>query len=548
MTLLDVADLTVDFGGAPVVDGVSFTLEPGECLALVGESGSGKSVTTRTLVGLAGFGSRVRASRLHFAGADVTRNGEREWRRIRGARIGFVLQDALASLDPLRSVGAEVGEPLKLHRSLTKAARHEKVLELLASVGVPEPEIRAAQLPHQLSGGLRQRALIASAIACGPELLLADEPTTALDATVQVQVLDLLRSLKGGSTGLLIVSHDLSVVARLADRVAVMKDGRIVETGPTEAVLRDPQHEYTKALLAAVPAAHAKGTRLAAVDRYGKPIQPLPRVAPRPAPPPDQPVVAVSGLRKAFAGPDGQPRTAVEEVSFELLPGRTLGIVGESGSGKTTTARMVLGLERPDAGEVRLHGHDWAALSDAQRREQRRRTQIIYQDPLSSFDPRYTIGKVLDEAVAIAGRASRRARRDRAVQLLELVRLDETYLRRRPLELSGGQRQRIAIARALATEPDVIVCDEPVSALDVSVQARILDLLADLQERLAVAYLFISHDLGVIYHVSDDVLVMKDGGVVESGPVRSVFESPQHAYTRELLAAIPQPSGELAHV
>jgi peptide/nickel transport system ATP-binding protein len=548
MALLDVADLTVDFGGAPVVDGVSFTLAAGECLALVGESGSGKSVTTRTLVGLAGFGSRVRASRLHFAGADVTRHGEREWRRIRGARIGFVLQDALASLDPLRTVGAEVGEPLKLHRSLTRAARQEKVVELLASVGVPEPEIRAAQLPHQLSGGLRQRALIASAIACGPELLLADEPTTALDATVQVQVLDLLRSLKGGSTGLLIVSHDLSVVARLADRVAVMKDGRIVETGATEAVLHDPRHEYTKALLAAVPAAHAKGTRLAAVDRYGKPIQPLPRVAPRPAPPPDQPVVAVTGLRKAFPGPDGQPRTAVEEVSFELLPGRTLGIVGESGSGKSTTARMVLGLEHPDAGEVRLHGHNWAALSDAGRREQRRRTQIIYQDPLGSFDPRYTIGKVLDEAVAIAGRASRRARRDRAVQLLELVRLDETYLRRRPLELSGGQRQRIAIARALATEPDVIVCDEPVSALDVSVQARILDLLADLQERLAVAYLFISHDLGVIYHVSDDVLVMKDGRVVESGPVRDVFERPRHDYTRELLAAIPRfTSGELTH-
>ncbi len=538
--LLTVNELSVAFGTATVVDGVSFTLDRGECLALVGESGSGKSVTTRTLVGLAGFGSRVRAAQLHFDGVDLTRHGERDWRRIRGARIGFVLQDALASLDPLRPVGREIAEPLKLHTTLTREARQERVVELLRSVGVPEPEVRAAQYPHQLSGGLRQRALIASAIACGPELLLADEPTTALDATIQVQVLELLRSLKSSETGLLMVSHDLSVVARLADRVAVMKGGQIVETGPTEQVLHDPRHEYTKALLAAVPAVHAKGTRLAAVDRYGQPIQPLPRVVVREAPPADQPVVEVSGLRKQFPGPDGAPRTAVEEVSFSLLPGETLGIVGESGSGKTTTARMVLGLETPDAGQVRLHGADWATLDAAGRRAQRRRTQIIYQDPLSSFDPRYTIEKVLGEALKVAGASSRRARHDRAVQLLELVRLDETYLRRRPLELSGGQRQRIAIARALATEPDVIVCDEPVSALDVSVQARILDLLADLQERLRVAYLFISHDLGVIYHVSDRVLVMKDGLVVESGPVREVFDQPQHEYTRELLAAIPR--------
>ncbi len=282
--LVGVDELTVSFGGVTVVDGITFTLARGECLALVGESGSGKSVTTRTLVGLAGFGARVQAARLHLDGADVTRYGERDWRRVRGAQVGFVLQDALASLDPLRPVGKEIAEPLRLHTTLTRAQRTEKVVELLRSVGVPEPEVRAAQYPHQLSGGLRQRALIASAIACGPQLLLADEPTTALDATVQVQVLELLRSLKTADTGLLIVSHDLSVVARLADRVAVLKDGRIVETGPTAQVLGDPQHDYTRALLAAVPSAHAKGTRLAALDRYGEPIRPLPRVAPRPAP------------------------------------------------------------------------------------------------------------------------------------------------------------------------------------------------------------------------------------------------------------------------
>jgi peptide/nickel transport system ATP-binding protein len=538
--LVDVADLSVAFGGVTVVDGISFTLDRGECLALVGESGSGKSVTTRTLVGLAGFGARVRAGALRFDGVDVTGFGERDWRRIRGARIGFVLQDALASLDPLRPVGREIAEPLKLHTTLTREQRAAKVLELLTSVGVPEPEVRAAQYPHQLSGGLRQRALIASAIACGPELLLADEPTTALDATIQVQVLELLRSLKDSRRGLLMVSHDLSVVARLAERVAVLKDGRIVETGPTAQVLGDPRHEYTKSLLAAVPSAHAKGTRLAALDRYGQPIRPLPRVGTRPAPAPDQPVIEAVGLRKSFPGPDGSARTAVADVSLRLLPGRTLGVVGESGSGKSTTARLVLGLETPDAGVVRLHGQDWATLDGAGRRAQRRRTQLIYQDPLASFDPRYTIGKVIDEALKVAGRASRKARHDRAGQLLELVRLDESYLRRRPLELSGGQRQRIAIARALATEPDVIVCDEPVSALDVSVQARILDLLADLQERLSVAYLFISHDLGVIHHVSDDVLVMKDGAVVESGPVRQIFDTPQHPYTQELLAAVPR--------
>ncbi len=554
--LVEVAGLTVAFGGVTVVDDISLTLARGECLALVGESGSGKSVTTRTLVGLAGHGAAVRAQRLHFDGVDVTGYGERDWRRVRGARIGFVLQDALASLDPLRPVGREIAEPLQLHTSLNREQRAAKVIELLRSVGVPEPEIRAAQYPHQLSGGLRQRALIASAIACGPELLLADEPTTALDATIAVQVLDLLRSLKDSRTGLLMVSHDLSVVARLADRVAVLKDGRIVETGRTADVLGDPQHEYTRSLLAAVPSAHARGTRLAALDRYGQPIRPLPRVAPRPTPPPDQPVIEAVGLRKQFPGPDGQPRTAVADVSLRLLPGQTLGVVGESGSGKSTTARLVLGLEQPDAGVVRLHGQDWAALDSAARRAERRRIQLIYQDPLASFDPRYTIAKVLDEALKVAGRASRRARRDRAAQLLELVRLDGSYLRRRPLELSGGQRQRIAIARALATEPDVIVCDEPVSALDVSVQARILDLLADLQERLSVAYLFISHDLGVIHHVSDHVLVMKDGQVVEAGPVRQIFDDPQHPYTRELLAAIPritQPPaetrapGELTH-
>ncbi|MEV6521356.1 ABC transporter ATP-binding protein [Longispora sp. NPDC051575] len=545
--LVEVDNLRAGFAARPTaVDGVSFTLHRGECLALVGESGSGKSVTARTLVGLTGAGSTVRADRLRFDGEDVLGLPERRWRRIRGARVGFVLQDALSSLDPLRPVGREIAEPLRLHTPLSGRARRARVLELLAAVGVPEPELRAGQYPHQLSGGLRQRALIASAIAAGPELLIADEPTTALDVTIQAQILALLNELKTGDTSMLIVSHDLSVVARLADRVAVMRDGRIVEEGPTEQVLGDPRHEYTKALLAAVPASHAKGTRLSSaalvpqhrLREEGEGIlrerPSLKRVA---ATATDEPVIEARDLVKSFLGSDKVARTVVGGVSFDLHAGETLGIVGESGSGKTTTARIVLGLETPDSGTVTLHGRRWDALSPAERRAERRRLQVVYQDPLSSFDPRYTVERIIGEAVAVTGLTGT-ARRDRTVELLDLVSLDAGYLRRRPLELSGGQRQRVAIARALAPEPEVIVCDEPVSALDVSVQAQILDLLADLQEGLGVAYLFISHDLGVIHHVSDRVLVMRDGLVVESGDVGQIFTDPQHEYTRALLGAV----------
>ncbi|GAB4054489.1 dipeptide ABC transporter ATP-binding protein [Catellatospora paridis] len=534
--LVNVDDLRVSFGrhGVDVVDGVSFTIAPGECLALVGESGSGKSVTARTLVGLTGYGARVRAATLEFDGRDVSRNTERHWRGIRGAQVGFVLQDALSSLDALRPVGREIAEPLALHTTLAKAARGEKVIELLRAVGVPEPELRAQQYPHQLSGGLRQRALIASAIACEPRLVIADEPTTALDATVQAQILELLGELKRGDAGMLVVSHDLSVVARLADRVAVMRAGRIVEQGPTRQVLEDPRDRYTKALLAAVPATHAKGTRLSSAPAAV--IRATPREFDR-----TTPIVAAEGLVKAYAGPDKVNRTVVREVSFAVHPGETLGIVGESGSGKTTTARLILGLERADGGHVSVRGRRWDSLTPADKRAERRRLQIVYQDPLSSFDPRYTVERVLGEAIGVTGlRAGQR--RDRAVELLEQVSLGAEHLKRRPLELSGGQRQRVAIARALAPEPELIVCDEPVSALDVSVQAQILDLLADLQERLGIAYLFISHDLGVIHHVSDRVLVMKDGEVVESGDVRQIFTAPAHEYTRTLLSAVLTPA------
>ena len=544
--LLEVDNLRVRFGpdGPLVLKGISFVLNRGECLALVGESGSGKSVTSRTLVGLTGHQAQIDAARLHLDGEDLSRFNERTWRRIRGTRIGFVMQDALGSLDPLRPVGREIGEPLLLHTDLTKRQRDEKVIALLRSVSVPEPELRARQYPHQLSGGLRQRALIASAIACAPELLIADEPTTALDATVQAHVLGLLESLRGKDTAMLIISHDLAVVSRLADRVAVMHAGHIVEQGPMSAILNRPQHPYTKSLLAAHAAVHAKSARLPHFYSTPAPESPALSLATPNRPDGDNgrglPLLEARNLVKTFDGPDGEKRTVVSDVSFVLRPGQTLGIVGESGSGKTTTARLMLGLEKPDGGSVEWRGQNWHALSRRQQLAERKRVQVIFQDPLASFDPRYTVERVLFEALEVAGYPRGEKRRARAVELLDLVRLDETYLARRPIELSGGQRQRIAIARALAPEPEVLVCDEPVSALDVSVQAQILDLLTDLKKRLDLACLFISHDLGVIYRVCDRILVMKDGRVVEAGAVREVFDRPRHDYTRALLNAIPR--------
>ncbi|AZD73404.1 dipeptide ABC transporter ATP-binding protein [Pseudomonas chlororaphis] len=531
--LIRVTDLQVRFGAhaAPTLKGISFELRRGECLALVGESGSGKSVTSRTLAGLTGANALIQASRLEFVGQDLRRFDERAWRRIRGAQIGFVMQDALGSLDPLRPVGKEIAEPLELHSPLDRAQRQARVLELLRAVGVPEPELRARQYPFQLSGGLRQRALIASAIACNPRLLIADEPTTALDATVQAQVLDLLESLRGDSTAMLIVSHDLAVVSRLANRVAVMHNGVIVEQGSVEEVLHDPQHPYTQFLLRAGRAVHF---RRPAPSPSPRPV--LSAVAPARAEAPS--LLQVDKLSKAFNGPDGRLRTVVDGVSLQLRRGQTLGIVGESGSGKTTLTRMILGLETPDSGDIQLLGEPWLSLPDAQKRQLRRSIQVVFQDPLSSFDPRYSVQRVLFEALQVAGH-QRRDWAHKATELLGLVRLDAALLGRRPLELSGGQRQRVAIARALAAGPKILVCDEPVSALDVSVQAQILELLDDLKQRLGLACLFISHDLGVINHVSDAVLVMKDGRVVEAGPVREVFDHPQHPYTLSLLDAIP---------
>ncbi|WP_144630535.1 dipeptide ABC transporter ATP-binding protein [Bordetella genomosp. 13] len=549
--LLEVSRLRVAFGqGAserPVVKGVSFTVAPGRCLAIVGESGSGKSVTARSLVGLAGHGARVQADALALHGEDLRGHDDARWRRLRGARIGFVLQDALVSLDPLRRVGQEIGEGPRLHGlARTRAERDAKAIELLRQVGVPEPELKIRQLPHELSGGQRQRALIASALALDPALLVADEPTTALDVTIQAQILDLLNETRARGKGLILISHDLAVVSRMADEVLVMRHGEVVERGPAGQIFRDPRHDYTRRLLAAVPSAHSRGARLAeaGAPRLARTEPLLARDAAVPAQEAATPLLHAQGLVKRFTGPDKVTRTVVRDVSFTLHAGQTLGVVGESGSGKSTLARMVLALETPSEGHVLMNGLPWTALSENQRRPTRRDISVIYQDPLSSFDPRWTVERIIEDSLPHeeGGTGSYRTarRRARVGELLDLAGLPASYRARRPLELSGGQRQRVAIARAIAPRPRIIVCDEPVSALDVSIQAQVLDLLLDLKTQLGVSYLFISHDLGVVHHVSDRVLVMSNGRVVEQGDVDDVFLRPSDPYTRRLVAAIPR--------
>ncbi|MCD0451603.1 ABC transporter ATP-binding protein [Actinocorallia sp. API 0066] len=514
--LVTVRDLRVDFpGDVAAVRGVSFTVDPGTVVAIVGESGSGKSVTARSLVGLAGERATVRAKTLEFEGHDLTGLDPRGWRALRGRRVGFVLQDALASLDPLRRVGAEIAEPLREHRTVPSRQVRAEVERLLGEAGVPAPEVRARQYPHELSGGLRQRALIASALAARPDLLIADEPTTALDATVQRQVLRLLRARADEGTAILLITHDLGVVAEIADHVHVMRDGVFVEDGPARRVLEAPEHEYTRTLVGAA-AGHRRAT------------------------PPGEPAVVLraENLVKTFRLPGKRVLRAVDGVSFDVEAGRTLGIVGESGSGKTTVGRLLMGLTRPDAGSVRLDGSAWTELRGRDLRQARRRVQMVYQHPLGSFDPRYTARRLLAEPLDVVG-VPEAEQADRAAELLGQVGLSPDLLNRRGRELSGGQAQRLAIARALACDPDVIVADEPVSALDASVQAQVLDVFAEIQERRAVSYVFISHDLGVIRRLADRVAVMKDGRIVESGEMAQVFDAPAHPYTKELLDAVP---------
>lgn len=490
---LEVQDLRIAIGGAVVVGGVTLSVAPGECVAIVGESGAGKSLTARALLGLTPRGAAVSADVLRVDGHDATALDEHGWRRLRGAKVALVAQDALVALDPLQRIGSEIAEPIRLHERAPRDLR-ERTLGLLRRVWMPEPERRVRQYPHELSGGLRQRALIASALAAAPSALIADEPTTALDATVQARILDLLREIADAGTAVLFISHDFAAVRRVADRVLVMREGRVVEQGTVAQVLESPQHPYTRQLIAAT---------------IHEPREPDDR--------PTVPVLSVTAVAKVFAG-----IPAVEDATFGVRQGSTLGIVGESGSGKTTLARMVIGVERPDAGEIRWHGAH--------------RVQLVHQNPLGAFDPRWTIGRSLREALA-AGGVPRVQRARRVDELLVEVDLDPALAARLPADLSGGQRQRAAIARALAADPDVLVLDEPVSALDPSVRERVLRILARLQRERRLTMVFVSHDLDVVAAVADDVLVMQDGRIVEQGPVVAVFTAPEHPFTRELLAA-----------
>jgi peptide/nickel transport system ATP-binding protein len=555
--LVDIRGLTICFpganGGEPLVRGVDLSIRAGECVALVGESGSGKSLTARSLIGLAGPHALIDAQRFDIDGRSVQRFVERDWRALRGTFAGLVMQDALVSLDPLRTVGAEIGEVLAHHRLVrSRRERLTRVQAVMRDVGIPEPEHRANQYAHELSGGLRQRALIASAIAAGPALVIADEPTTALDVTVQAQVLAVLAARLEQGVGVLLISHDLAVVAGIADRVLVMHNGEVVDSGTTQSVLNNPSHSYTRQLLAAQPCAQSRGHRLSSariVPAAPEAARTAPLIVREPLPPrharSQEVVLRVDSVGKQYLRRGkhrGEPFTALQDISFSVHKGEVVGIVGESGSGKSTCANIVLGLVAPDTGKVEFLDTLWNGQGHGVRERSRRglrpRLQYIPQDPLSSFDPRHTVQQLLEEGLWSKS-LPEQALQELSVELLEQVGLGAAFLERRPASLSGGQRQRVAIARALAPEPALIVCDEPVSALDVYVQAQVLDLLAELQARLNTSLLFISHDLDVVRHLSDRVLVFKDGRIVEEGETERVFAAPAHAYTRLLMSATP---------
>ncbi|WP_433622527.1 dipeptide ABC transporter ATP-binding protein [Nocardia sp. CA-120079] len=513
-----------DSGDVAALSGVSLAVARGEVVALVGESGSGKSTLAQSVIGLLGPNAEITGGTVTFDGETVDTGSERALRRIRGARIGFVPQDPGLSLNPVRRVGDQVAEALLVHGLADRRDATARAIELLADAGLDLPELRAAQYPHELSGGQRQRVLIAAALIAGPELVIADEPTSALDATVARRVLDKLAAQTAArGTAVLLITHDLAIAAERADRIVVLSGGEIVETGPTTTVLAEPRHPYTKRLLAASPS-------LAPFDGFRPP-----RVSAGP------PLLTVRDVHKRFRAPAGGSVTAVAGVGFELGRGETLSLVGESGSGKSTTARIALRLTEPDSGAITFDGQDLTAVKGGRLRDLRQRFQVVYQNPYGSLDPRWRVGSIIEEPLRAYAVGDRKARQERVRELLGQVALPENFAQRRPAELSGGQRQRVAIARALALHPDLLVLDEPVSALDASVQAQILELLDRLQTELGLSYLFISHDLAVVRRISDRVAVMRGGRIVESGSTAEIFDNPQHEYTRELLSAIPTP-------
>lgn len=529
---LSVTDLHVGFrsrrGLSQAVRGVSFDIARGETLALVGESGSGKSTTAAAANRLLPDTAEISGGQVVVDGRDVSHLAPRELQSLRGAGIGLVPQDPMTNLNPVMRVGDQIAEALEVHGASTAQAR-TRSLELLDAVGIANAEQRSRQYPHEFSGGMRQRVLIAIGLASRPALLIADEPTSALDVTIQRRILDLLDELTGErDTAVLLITHDLILAAERADRVAVMQAGEIVEIGTARDVMHAPQHDYTKRLLAAIP-----GTTAA-------PRQSAHQADPDHSRPGSGPLVEVRDLVKVF-GSGHTAYTAVDGVSLSIPAGRTVSIVGESGSGKSTVANLLLGLEEPTSGEV-LVGGEPRATGRRALKAVRRQIQPVFQNPYASLDPRFTVGRSVAEPMSVHGIGSKQTRQARVAELLEQVALPADVADRHPHQLSGGQRQRVAIARALSLEPELVVLDEAVSALDVLVQQQILELLVRLQEELGLAYLFISHDLAVVRMISDQVHVMQQGKIVESGAPEALFSSPQVDYTRELLAAIPQPA------
>ncbi len=542
--LLSVAGLEVRFGeDVPAVRHVDLAVRTGETVAIVGESGSGKSTTAAAILGLLPPGGRITAGRIVFDGIDLTAADGRRLRSIRGAGIGYVPQDPMTNLNPVWRVGFQIREAL---RANNLSAARQQVVQLLTDAGMPDPRLRARQYPHQLSGGMCQRALIAIGLAGRPRLLIADEPTSALDVTVQRQVLDHLQHLTGElGTAVLLITHDLALAAERAEQLVVMHQGSVVETGAAQSILHDPQHPYTQRLVAAAPSLRDTSPALRTRRRAAQ------SAAEQAGCDVSQDIVVVSSLTKIYRSSRGAPWRradvhAVDNVSFRLRRATTLAIAGESGSGKSTLARMVLGLLQPSSGTVVFDGFDvsdTAALSRRQTLAFRRRVQPVFQNPYGSLDPMYSVFHTIAEPLRIHRIGDRRQRQQTVRELADQVALPSSLLSRRPRELSGGQRQRVAIARALALRPEVLVCDEAVSALDVVVQAQILELLAELQANLGLTYLFISHDLAVIRQIADDVMVMRAGRVVEHAATEDVFTSPRHDYTRQLLAAVPGADG-----
>jgi peptide/nickel transport system ATP-binding protein len=531
--LLEIENLQVEYGSelnpVPAVKGVSLTLRQGEVVAIVGESGSGKSTTAHAVMQLLPGNGRVAGGSIRFDGEDITYAKRGRVVALRGAAIGLVPQDPGVALNPVLRIGDQVAEVLRLHRVISRRDAAARAVEILREVGLNEPELRARQYPHELSGGMRQRVLIGIAMANEPRLVIADEATSALDVTVQRRVLDLLAAMTARTgTAVLMITHDLGVAADRADRVVVMQQGAVVEQGPAREILTRPKHAYTQALLAAAPGI---ATRRAAT----LPARPHDHsLANAPAP-----LIKVEALRKQFRLGADRVLKAVQDVSFSIPQGQTFSIVGESGSGKSTTARMIARLETVSAGRVLFDGVDITPLSGEPLRRLRRRFQLVYQNPYSSLDPRMSIEDILTEPLRAFRLGSRAEQKTRAALLLDQVALPRDYLQRKPGALSGGQRQRIAIARALALQPDLLILDEPVSALDVSVQDQILRLLGDLQRDAGLTYLMISHDLAVVRQISHYVGVMQGGVMVEQGSRDAIFDHPCHAYTQELLNAIP---------